>query len=291
MSRLFRLATRTSPLALWQARDAARRLRQAHPGLEVRLVGVVAGADLDLVTPLYAMGVVGVFCKEVQALVLAGRADAGVHSCKDLPTSEPAGLLIAAILPRADARDLLVGARSLAALPVGALVGTSSTRRRAQLSALRPDLRFLDLRGNVQTRLAKIARGEAQATCMAVAGLRRLGLSGAHASSTFDPWSELTPAPAQGAVAIDCRADDSRSRHLLAALHDRTTATAVGIERRLLAGLEGGCSLPLGAYAARTGDGWRLTARLGRADGTLACWNGRGPAAQLADQALAALRP
>lgn len=290
MNRLFRLATRTSPLALWQAREAARRLRAAHPGLEVRLVGVVAGADLDLATPLYAMGVVGVFCKEVQALVLAGRAEAGVHSCKDLPTGEPAGLALAAILPRADARDLLIGARSLAALPPGALLGTSSTRRRAQLAALRPDLRFTDLRGNVHTRLGKIARGEAQATCMAVAGLRRLGLSAAHAAAVFDPWHELTPAPGQGAVAIDCRADDARARHLLAALHHRRTAIAVGIERAVLAGLAGGCSLPLGAHAALEPDGWQLTCRLGRSDGSLVCWHGRGPAAGLAGQALNALR-
>lgn len=286
--RTLRLATRASPLAMWQARDTARRLRHAHPGLRIELVPVTAGADLDLATPLHAMGGVGVFCKEVQALVLAGRADAGVHSCKDLPTSEPPGLVLAAILPRADPRDLLVGAGAIADLPRDALIGTSSTRRRAQLSALRPDLRFADLRGNVQTRLAKIARGEARATCMAVAGLRRLGLSTPHAASACDPWTELTPAPGQGAVAIDCRAGDRRTALLVAAIADRTTAIAVGIERQVLAGLAGGCSLPLGCHAARRAGGWTMVARLGTANG-LRCWREDGPAESLPARALAAL--
>lgn len=285
---VFRLATRSSPLALWQARDAARRLRRAHPGLEVRLVPVVAGADIDLKTPLYAMGVVGVFCKEVQAMVLAGRADAGVHSCKDLPTQEPQGLALAAILPRADPRDLLVGASGLAGLPQAATIGTSSTRRRAQLAAARPDLRFTDLRGNVQTRLGKIARGDAQATCMAAAGLRRLGLSTRHAASVLDPVTELTPAPAQGAVAIDCRQDDTRSRRILAALDHAETATAISLERAVLAGLGGGCSLPLGAYASRRSGSWHLVCRLGTPAG-LRCWQGSAPLARLPDAALAAL--
>lgn len=284
----FRLATRASPLALWQARDAARRLRRAHPGLRIELVPVTAGADVDLATPLYAMGGAGVFCKEVQALVLAGRADAGVHSCKDLPTSEPPGLALAAILPRADPRDLLVGAGGLAALPRGALIGTSSTRRRAQLAALRPDLRFADLRGNVQTRLVKIARGDAAATCMAVAGLRRLGLSGPHAAAVLDPWSELTPAPGQGAVAIDCRAGDRRALALLAPIACRTTAIAVGVERAVLAGLAGGCSLPLGCHATRRDGTWRLVARLG-VDGGLRCFHADGPADALAGRTLTAL--
>lgn len=287
--RVFRLATRASPLALWQARHAAALLRAAHPGLRVELVPVTSHGDVDLVTPLYAMGGVGVFCKEVQALVLAGRADAGVHSCKDLPTALPQGLALAAVLRRADPRDVLVGAGGLAALAPGAAIGSSSTRRRAQLAALRPDLRFVDLRGNVHTRLAKIARGEADATCMAIAGLRRLGISARHAAAVLDPWAQCTPAPGQGAVAIDCRAADPRARALLAPIAHRETAAAVGIERAVLAGLAGGCSLPLGCLAARARGSWRLVARLGTPAG-LREVRLDGPADALAARALSALR-
>ncbi len=286
---MIRLATRASPLAMWQARHTAQLLRHAHPGLQVELVPVTSHGDIDLVTPLYAMGTIGVFCKEVHALVLAGRADAGVHSCKDLPTSPPEGLGLAAVLKRADPRDVLVGARSLDALPNRALIGSSSTRRRAQLTALRPDLQFADLRGNVQTRLAKIARGEAAATCMAIAGLRRLGLSLAHAAAVLDPWTTCTPAPSQGAVAIDCRLGDHRTRHVLAAINHRETAAAVAIERGVLAGLAGGCSLPLGCLAERRHGSWRLVARLGLADG-LRIVHLDGPAELLTGRALSALR-
>jgi hydroxymethylbilane synthase len=285
----FRLATRASPLAMWQAHHTAGLLRRAHPGLRVELVPVTSHGDIDLTTPLYAMGGVGVFCKEVQALVLTGRADAGVHSCKDLPTTLPNGLSLAAVLRRADPRDVLVGAGSLDALKTGATIGSSSTRRRAQLAALRPDLRFTDLRGNVHTRLGKIARGEADATCMAIAGLRRLGLSTPHAAAVLDPWTQCTPAPGQGAVAIDCRSGDRRATTLLAAIGDHETATAVGIERGILAGLAGGCSLPLGCLAARTHGSWRLIARLGLAQG-LRDVRLSGPADRLAEQALASLR-
>lgn len=284
-----RLATRASPLAMWQARHAAALLRRTHPGLQVELVPVTSHGDIDLATPLYAMGGVGVFCKEVQALVLAGRADAGVHSCKDLPTTLPQGLTLAAVLRRADPRDVLVGAGGLPALAQGAAIGSSSTRRRAQLSALRPDLRFVDLRGNVHTRLAKIARGEADATCMALAGLRRLGLSASHAAAVLDPWTQCTPAPGQGAVAIDCRGDDRRTRAVLASIAHRETAIAIGIERGILAGLAGGCSLPLGCLAERRRGSWSLVARLGTASG-LREIRLDGPADLLAERALAALR-
>lgn len=286
--RPLRLATRSSPLALWQARHAAAALRRAHPGLHVELVPMVSGGDLDLVTPLYRMGTVGVFCKEVHAAVLSGRADAGVHSCKDLPTAPPDGLVLAAVMRRADPRDTLVGAAGLAALRPGALIGTSSTRRRAQLAALLPDLRFADLRGNVHTRLAKIARGEADATCMAVAGLRRLGLSAGHAAGLLDPWTVCTPAPGQGAVALDCRTGDARTRTLLAAIAHRPTAIAVGLERSVLAGLGGGCSLPLGCLAEQRAGTWRLVARLGGGDGLRSCAVA-GAAADLPRRALAAL--
>jgi hydroxymethylbilane synthase len=257
---VIRLATRSSPLAMAQARQVAARLRAAWPGLAVVLVTTEAAADKDLVTPLAAMGGVGVFAKEVQALVLAGRADAGVHSCKDLPTALPAGLVLAATPPRADPRDGLVGAASLAELPPGAVVGTSSPRRREQLRRLRPDLGFADLRGNVGTRLGKIHRGDAAATLMAMAGLRRLGL---RVATPLDPWQELVPAPAQGAIAVDCRADDRATAVRLAAIDHRPTHLAIDLERAVLAGIGGGCSLPLGCLAARSGDSrWRLRTRL-----------------------------
>ncbi len=257
---MIRLATRSSPLALAQARQAAARLRAAWPGLRVVLVTTEAAADRDLATPLAAMGGIGVFAKEVQALVLAGHADAGVHSCKDLPTALPDGLVLAATPPRADPRDGLVGAAAVAELPVDAAIGTSSPRRREQLRRLRPDLRFVELRGNVGTRLGKIARGDAHGTVMAMAGLRRLGL---RVAVPFDPWDTLVPAPAQGAIAVDCRTGDRATRIRLAAIDHRPTHLAIDLERAVLAGIGGGCSLPLGCLAAQAGDGrWRLRTRL-----------------------------
>ena len=267
---VIRLATRGSNLALWQARHVASLLRRHHPGLSVRLVIMNSSGDTDHATPLYKMGNnIGVFCKEVQQAVLDGRADAGVHSMKDLPTSEPDGLTVAAVLKRADARDVLVGAPSLAALPKSALIGTSSLRRQAQLLHARPDLRFTSIRGNVETRLRKVREqeGGVVATIMAYAGLKRLGLLRRADAAPLDPWSECTPAPAQGAVAVDCRANDHRMQTLLADLHHRDTATAVGIERTVLAGLAGGCSLPLGCYARRREGRWELRLRLGREHG------------------------
>ncbi len=267
---VIRLATRGSNLALWQARHVAGLLRRHHPGLSVRLVIMNSSGDTDHATPLYKMGNnIGVFCKEVQQAVLDGRADAGVHSMKDLPTSEPDGLTVAAVLKRADARDVLVGAPSLAALPKGALIGTSSLRRQAQLLHARPDLRFTSIRGNVETRLRKVREQEhgVVATIMAYAGLKRLNLLRHADAAPLDPWSECTPAPAQGAVAVDCRANDHRMQSLLRDLHHRDTATAVGIERTVLAGLAGGCSLPLGCFARRHEGRWHVRIRLGRESG------------------------
>ena len=287
---LLRLATRTSPLALWQARHVARLLRQAHRGLRVTLVPVVSRGDVDRATPLYGMGTQGIFVKEVQERVLAGEADAGVHSCKDLPTAPAEGLAIAAILERADPRDALIGAPSVAALPAGALIGTSSLRRQAQLAALRPDLRFTNIRGNVDTRLRKVRErvDGLDATVMAMAGLGRLGLTRAAHAVPLDPIAECTPAPAQGAVAVDCRAGDHRARVLLAAIAHPETATAVTVERDLLAGLRGGCSLPLGAHAWRQDGRWHLRARLSREHGLRELLLS-GAAAGLAGRALAAL--
>ncbi len=267
-----RLATRSSPLALWQARWVAGRLRAAHPGLRVVLVPLVSAGDLDRSTALYASSSVGVFVREIQAAVLDGRADAGVHSCKDLPTTPPAGLVLAAIQPRADVRDALITAdgRPLAALARGAVVGTSSLRRQTQLAHHRPDLRFVAIRGNVETRLRKLATGEADATVLAMAGLHRLGLVAAARAVPLDPWTESVPAPAQGAVAVDCRDGDRRTRVLLAAIDHPATRRAITIERGILADLEGGCSLPLGCLVRRTtAQGWEARIRLGAVDGPL----------------------
>lgn len=285
---VFRLATRSSPLALWQARWVARLLRRAHPSLRVVLVPVVSGGDADRTTPLYGMGNVGVFVKEVQERVLAGAADAGVHSCKDLPTEPPAGMAAPVLLPRADARDALIGAAALVDLPHGALVGTSSLRRQAQLAALRPDLRFTSIRGNVDTRLRKVRERHegVQATVMAMAGLHRLGLLRSARATPLDPEHECTPAPAQGAVGIDVRAGDRRAAALVAALADHDTAVAVGVERAVLAGLRGGCSLPLGCHVRRVDGRWRLRARMGMAGGGLREVQIEGPSWSLAPRAL-----
>jgi hydroxymethylbilane synthase len=281
-----RLATRASPLALWQAREVAARLRRVRPGLRVQLVPVVASGDQDHATPLYHMGGIGVFAKEVHQAVLDGRADAGVHSCKDLPTQEPAGLVLAAILPRADPRDALIGAASLDALPAQAVIGTSSLRRQAQLQALRGDLRFASIRGNVATRLRIVAAGTVAATIMAMAGLRRLGLARSAGAVPLDPWHSCTPAPGQGAIAVDCRSTDRRTRLLCAAIDDAESHRAIVIERQVLSGLQGGCSLPLGCYARCRHGIWHLRVRLAQADGRLRELSLQGPATQLARRAL-----
>jgi len=283
-----RLATRGSPLALWQARWVAARLVHVHPGLRVVVVPLVSTGDRDRVTALYASENVGMFVREIQEAVLAGHCDAGVHSCKDLPTTLPAGLQLAAIPGRGDARDCLLGAASLAALPPGARVGTSSLRRQYQLAHLRPDLRFEPLRGNVETRLGRIAGRSLDATLLACAGLARLGLL-RRARAVALAVTQLVPAPAQGAVAVDCRATDTRTRRLLAAITDRDAATAIAIERQVLAAFAGGCSLPLGCYAQRQRGRWSVVGRLSTesaaVDGSYL-----GPAAGAAAAIIAQLR-
>lgn len=267
---VFRLATRGSPLALWQARTVAHLLRRAWPGLRTELVVVSSTGDIDRTTPLYAMGVTGVFSKEVHAAVLDGRADAGVHSCKDLPTASPQGVRLQAMLRRADPRDALVGAASLDALPLGAVVGTSSLRRREQLRLLRPDLSFTDLRGNVETRLRKVRDGAVAATVMAMAGLSRTGAAWRCGAAPF-AVDAMVPAPAQGAVAIDSRSEDRRAARLLAAIDHPPTRRAVDIERLVLATVEGGCSLPMGCLATAHDGAWRLRVRWCAPHGAIAC--------------------
>jgi hydroxymethylbilane synthase len=269
VARRVRLATRGSPLARWQADHVAALLRAAHPGVEVEAVVVSTLGDRRLDQDIWQLGGVGVFVKEVQAAVLDGRADAAVHSAKDLP-SDPAlaapGLVIGAVPERGDPRDALVG-RSLADLPPGARVATGSTRRRAQLADLRPDLTFTGLRGSIATRLAKAAEGEVAAVVVAAAALDRLGRLD-EAAEVLAP-EVVVPQIGQGALAVECRGDDEL-RGLLAAIEHAPARRAVDAERGFLASLGGGCELPAAAHAVvAEGGSARLTALLATLDGRL----------------------
>jgi hydroxymethylbilane synthase len=260
---MIRLATRGSALARWQAEEVARLLVGAHPGLEVRLVIVETLGDLRPDREVWELGGQGVFVKEVQVAVLSGRADLAVHSAKDLPSTTAPGLLLAATPVRADPRDALVG-RSLANLAEGAMVATGSVRRRAQLAALRPDLTFVGLRGNIATRLDKVPVDGS--VLVARAALDRLGLAG-RAAETLEA-AVMLPQVGQGAIAVECRDDDGRACGLLAAIDDPTTSVAVRAERAFLARLGGGCDLPVGAYATVEGDLVSVEGLVAAADGS-----------------------
>lgn len=244
-SGVLRLATRSSAQATAQTSAVADALRAAHPGLEVTLVFVETLGDQLADVPLHTIGGQGVFVKEVQRAVLTGHADAAVHSAKDLPSTAADGLSLAAFISRRDARDVLVG-RTLAELGHGATVATGSVRRRAQLAAARPDLRFGELRGNIQTRLGKIPDGGA--IVMAAAALAILEMTD-RIAEVLDP-DEFVPAPGQGCVAIECRVGDEVTAQLLAGIDHAATRHAVEAERAFLAELGTGCSLPVGAHAA-----------------------------------------
>lgn len=269
--RPLRIGTRGSALALAQVRLTVARLKAVHAGLaEPEVVIIKTTGDRVQDRPLAELGGKGLFAKEIEQALLAGTIDCAVHSLKDLETHLPPGLVIGAVLTRADPRDALIApaARSLADLPKGAAVATGSIRRAAQLRALRPDLAIGPLRGNVDTRLAKIRSGAAAATLLAMAGLERLGLSVPEATP-IDPAIFL-PAPGQGLVAIECRARDARTLELLASCSDRAASAAMAAERALLAGLDGSCKTPIGALAeALPGGALRLRALLARGDGTL----------------------
>ena len=241
-----RAATRASPMALWQTNHVAALLSAAHPGLTVETIAVSTVGDRRLDLSIASIGGKGVFAKEVQAAVLDGRADVAVHSGKDLPSITPDGLVVAAVLARDDPRDALVGC-TLANLARGATVGTGSPRRRLQLGALRPDLTFVDVRGNVGTRLAKLDDGVADALVLAVSGLTRLGLV-ERIAEILEP-STMLPQVAQGTLAVECRAEDSATRALLAALDDADNRRRFTAERAFLETLGGDCDLPAGAYA------------------------------------------
>jgi hydroxymethylbilane synthase len=241
-----RLATRGSPLALHQTESVAGLLRAAHPGLDVEPVVVRTRGDEAESAPLDQIGGQGVFVTEVEAAVADGRADAAVHSAKDMPSVMAPAFVLAAVPPRADPRDALVGC-ALAELPAGALVATGSARRRAQLAYLRPDLVFRDLRGNMARRVAAAGAGGVSAVVVAVAAMERLGWLD-QVTDILDPVDVL-PQAGQGAIAVQCRADDERCRAFLAAIDDDATHRAVRAERAVLAALGGSCTVPVGALA------------------------------------------
>ncbi|EKO3967343.1 hydroxymethylbilane synthase [Vibrio fluvialis] len=263
-----RIATRQSPLALWQAHYVKDALQAAHPGLEVELVTMVTRGDVILDTPLAKVGGKGLFVKELEVAMLEGRADLAVHSMKDVPVDFPEGLGLVTICEREDPRDAFVSNTyaSLDELPHGAIVGTCSLRRQCQLKEARPDLVIKELRGNVGTRLGKLDAGEFDAIILAAAGLKRLKLE-QRIRSFIEPEQSL-PAVGQGAVGIECRLDDARLRELLAPLSHAETTDRVLCERAMNLTLEGGCQVPIGSYALLEGDDLWLRALVGEPDGS-----------------------
>jgi hydroxymethylbilane synthase len=261
-----RIGTRGSPLALWQAHHVADLLR-ARTARPVELVLIQTTGDRVQDRPLAQIGGDGLFTKEIQRAVLAGTADVAVHSLKDLPTLPVDGLVLAAVPPRGPTGDAFVSRRhrSFAELPQGAVVATSSLRRRAQVLHRRPDLRMVEMRGNVETRLRKLAEQDLGALVLARAGLERLGLAD-HITEILDP-SWMLPAVGQGALGLECRADDRETRELLAALEDAPSRQAVLAERALLRALGGGCLLPIGAAGTVDGDTLTLRGAVLGADG------------------------
>jgi len=267
-SEILRIATRKSPLALWQAYYVRDRLQAEHPGLEVELVKMSTQGDKILDTPLAKVGGKGLFVKELEQGMFEGAADIAVHSMKDVPVELPDGLHISTICPREDPRDAFVSNsyKTFESLPQGARVGTSSLRRQCQLRELRPDLELLDLRGNVNTRLKKLDDGEYDAIILACAGLIRLEMSERIAEGLAP--EQMLPAVAQGAVGIECRVDDERVNALLAPLHDEQSAIRIRAERAMNARLEGGCQVPIGGHAVLEHGVIVMNALVGRPDGT-----------------------
>jgi hydroxymethylbilane synthase len=255
-----RIGTRGSKLALIQTNLVADALVAAHPGLDIELVTITTHGDADQQSSLSTGEGQGWFTSAIQQALSQAEIDLAVHSYKDLPTKRPPGLMIGAVPVREDPRDALVSAngQSLRGLPDGAVVGTSSPRREAQLRELRPDIVLKPIRGNVDTRIAKVDGGDYDATVLALAGLRRMGLAG-RANHVFG-FEEMLPSPAQGALAIECRVTDRETRDLLAAIDDAETRAAVTAERSFLATIDAGCSFPAGAHAEQFGTTLKLSA-------------------------------
>nr|WP_261373496.1 hydroxymethylbilane synthase [Rheinheimera sp. YQF-1] len=265
---LVRIATRKSALALWQANFVKAELEAAHPGLQVELVPMSTQGDKILDTPLAKIGGKGLFVKELETAMLEGRADIAVHSMKDVPVDFPEGLMLHTICQREDPRDAFVSNtyKQLADLPQGAVVGTSSLRRQCQIKAMRPDLQISDLRGNVNTRLAKLDAGEFDAIILASAGLIRLGFE-ARIASFLEVGTSL-PANGQGAVGIECRSDDLVMQQLLAPLEHQETRICVLAERAMNRKLQGGCQVPIGAFAVLQQNELWLRGLVGQLDGS-----------------------
>ena len=277
-----RIATRKSPLALWQAEHVRDRLLALHPGLQVELLKMSTQGDRILDSPLAKIGGKGLFVKELEQGMLDGRADLAVHSMKDVPAELPDGLCLGAILDREDPRDAFVSRRysSVDDLPEGARVGTSSLRRQCQLRARRPDLQILDLRGNVGTRLGKLDAGDYDAIVLACAGLKRLGLSAriTHALTA----EEMLPAIAQGVIGIECRVDDARVRGLIGPLNHVETGQRTAAERAMNATLGGGCQAPVAGYSLLHDGVIELRGLVGQPDGSKVI---RGDVSGAAEQA------
>ncbi len=270
-----RIGTRGSPLALWQAHAVRSALCAVHAIAEeeVEIVIIKTTGDQVRDRALAEIGGKGLFTKEIEQALVENRVDVGVHSAKDVPTFLPEGLMLAACLPRADVRDALIapGFVTFDALPEGAVIGTASVRRAALMKNMRPDVETVLLRGNVETRLRKVESGEMHATLLALAGLSRLGLSG-HATEVFET-ERMLPACGQGTVALECRADDVRTREKLAAIDHHTTSLALAAERAMLAVLDGSCRTPIAGHAVLS-DGWlSLRGLVVAPDGT-AIWHG-----------------
>jgi len=267
MSRI-RIATRESQLALWQAHEVSRLLSLHHPEIEVEIIGMTTEGDRFLQTSLAAAGGKGLFVKELEQCLLDNSADIAVHSMKDVPYELPASLEIHAILEREDPRDAFVSNKykSLADLPINAVVGTSSTRRECQIRALRNDLDIQPLRGNVNTRLKKLDDGEYDAIILASAGLKRLGFEDRIADLIETDTS--LPAIGQGAIGVECRDNDSATREILAPLHHHATSLSVIAERGVSAALSANCHLPIAAHATQSADSLTLKALVGLPDGS-----------------------
>lgn len=267
LNKIFRIATRQSPLALWQAQYVQQRLMAAHPGVKVELLPMVTKGDIILDTPLAKVGGKGLFVKELELAMLENRADLAVHSMKDVPVDFPEGLGLVTICEREDPRDAFVSNlyNSIDELPQGAIVGTSSLRRQCQISARRPDLIIRSLRGNVGTRLGKLDAGEYDAIILAAAGLKRLNFDDRIRQAM--PAEISLPAVGQGAVGIECRLDDHELITLLQALNHADTDVCVRAERAMNTRLEGGCQVPIGSFAVLEGNQLWLRGLVGSPDG------------------------
>ncbi len=267
MKKTIRIATRKSPLAMWQAEYVRNQLLQHHPSLIVDLVPMVTKGDKILDTPLAKVGGKGLFIKELEIAMQNGEADLAVHSMKDVPVELPEGFAIHAICERENPQDAFVSNlfASIQDLPNGSVVGTSSLRRQSQLRAIRPDLRIKDLRGNVNTRLAKLDAGDYDAIILAAAGLLRLGME--QRIAQYIDTNILLPAVGQGAVGIECRSDDSELIALLQPLHHRKTAIRVTAERAMNSTLQGGCQVPIASFAVLEDDQVYLQGRVASVDG------------------------